>query len=47
MIIRLINDNLLLEITNSEAQVVRAINELRTARLQMDQTRLNYQQQII
>lgn len=47
VIIRLTNDNLLLEITNSEAQVVRAINELRTARLQMDQTRLNYKQQII
>ena len=47
VIIRLVNDNLLLEITNSEAQVVRAINELRTARLQMDQTRLNYRQQII
>ncbi len=47
VIIRLSNDNLLLEITNSEAQVVRAINDLRTARLQMDQTRLNYQQQII
>ncbi len=47
VIIRLNNDNLLLEITNSEAQVVRSINELRTARLQMDQTRLNYMQQII
>jgi len=47
VIIRLSNDNLLLEITNSEAQVVRAINELRTARLQMDQTSLNYKQQII
>ncbi len=47
VILRLANDNLLLEITNSEAQVVRAINELRTARLQMDQTRLNYKQQII
>jgi HlyD family secretion protein len=47
VIIRLNNDNLLLEITNSEAQVVRSINELRTARLQMDQTRLNYKQQII
>jgi HlyD family secretion protein len=47
VIIRLSNDNLLLEITNSEAQVVRAINDLRTARLQMDQTRLNYKQQII
>ncbi len=47
VIIRLSNDNLLLEITNSEAQVVRAINELRTVRLQMDQVKLNYKQQII
>lgn len=47
VILRLNNDNLLLEITNNEAQVVRAINELRTARLQMDQTRLGYKQQII
>jgi HlyD family secretion protein len=47
VILRLSNDNLLLEITNNEAQVVRAINELRTARLQMDQTRLQYKQQII
>jgi HlyD family secretion protein len=47
VILRLTNDNLRLEITNSEAQVVRAINELRNARLQMDQTRLNYKQQII
>ena len=47
VILRISNDNLLLEITNNEAQVVRAINELRTARLQMDQTKLNYKQQII
>jgi len=47
VILRLSNDNLLLEITNNEAQVVRAINELRTARLQMDKTRLDYKQQII
>lgn len=47
VIIHLSNNNLLLEITNSEAQVVRAINELRTARLQMDQQKLSYQQQII
>jgi HlyD family secretion protein len=47
VILRLSNDNLLLEITNNEANVVRAINELRTARLQMDQTRLQYKQQII
>jgi len=47
VILRLSNDNLRLEITNSEAQVVRTINELRTARLQMDQARLGYMQQII
>ena len=47
VILRLSNDNLLLEITNNQAQVVRAINELRTARLQMDQVKLNYKQQII
>jgi len=47
VILKLSNDNLLLEITNNEAQVVRAINELRTARLQMDQVRLGYMQQII
>lgn len=47
VIIRITNDNLLLEITNNQAQVVRAINELRTAKLQMDQTKLNYKQQII
>jgi len=47
VILRLSNDNLLLEITNNEAQVVRAINESRTARLQMDQARLQYKQQII
>jgi len=47
VILRISNDNLLLEITNNQAQVVRAINELRTAKLQMDQTKLNYKQQII
>ena len=47
VIIRLSNNNLLLEITNNEAQVVRAINELRTARLSMDQVKLEYKQQII
>ncbi|RLD72299.1 MAG: efflux transporter periplasmic adaptor subunit [Bacteroidetes bacterium] len=47
VILRISNDNLLLEITNNEALVVRAINELRTARLQMDQTKLSYKQQII
>jgi HlyD family secretion protein len=47
VILRLSNDNLLLEITNNEANVVRSIKELRIARLQMDQTRLSYKQQII
>ena len=47
VILRLSNDNLLLEITNNEAMVVRAINEVRSARLQMDQTLLNYKRQII
>lgn len=47
VILRLSNDNLLLEITNNEAQVVRAVNELRTARLLMDQQKLANKQQII
>jgi HlyD family secretion protein len=47
VILRLTNDNLLLEITNNEAQVVRAINEMRNARLQMDQIILSYKRQII
>jgi len=47
VILRLSNNTLLLEITNSEAQVFRTVNELRTARLQMDLQKLNYQQQII
>jgi HlyD family secretion protein len=47
VILRMSNNNLLLEITNNEAQVVRAINELRTARLLMDQQKLANKQQII
>src|SRR6056297_2276777 len=47
VILRLSNNNLLLEITNNEAQVVRAVNELRTARLLMDQQKLANKQQII
>ncbi|MDF1572433.1 MAG: HlyD family efflux transporter periplasmic adaptor subunit [Bacteroidales bacterium] len=47
VILRLSNNNLLLEITNNEAQVVRAVNELRTARLSMDQQKLSNKQQII
>lgn len=47
IILRLSNDNLLLEITNNEAQVVRAVNELRTARISMQQQKLANQQQLI
>ncbi len=47
VILILSNNNLLLEITNNEALVVRAVNELRTARLLMDQQKLVNQQQII
>jgi HlyD family secretion protein len=47
VILRLSNNNLLLEITNGEAGVVRAINELRTVQLTMDQNRVRYKQQII
>ena len=45
-IIRLSNNNLLLEISNNEAQVARAINELRQARLLMVQTKLNNERSI-
>jgi HlyD family secretion protein len=47
VILRLSNNNLLHEITNNEAQVVRTVNELRTARLSMDQQKLANKQQII
>ncbi len=47
VILSLSNNNLLLEITNNEAQVVRAVNELRTSRLLMDQQKLANKQQII
>jgi HlyD family secretion protein len=46
-IIRLSNNNLLLEISNNEAQVARAINELRQARLLMQQTKLDNLRSII
>jgi HlyD family secretion protein len=47
IIIRLSNDNLILEISNTEAQVARAVNELRTARLLMVQQQLNSESQLI
>jgi HlyD family secretion protein len=46
-IIRLSNNNLILEISNNEAAVARAVSELRTARLMMDQQMLNSNIQIL
>jgi len=46
-IIRLSNDNLILEISNVEAEVTRAVNDLRTARLSMVQQQLNSESQLI
>ncbi len=47
VILRLSNVNLVLDISNNEAQVARAINELRTARLLMVQQQMNSESQII
>lgn len=47
VIMRLSNVNLILDISNNEAQVARAINELRTARLLMVQQHMNSESQII
>jgi HlyD family secretion protein len=47
VIMRLSNTNLILDISNNEAQVARAINELRTARLMMVQQQMNSESQII
>jgi HlyD family secretion protein len=46
-IIRLSNNNLILEISNNEAAVARAVSELRTARLMMDQQMLSSNIQIL
>ena len=46
-IIRLSNNNLILEISNNEAAVARAVSELRTARLMMEQQMLNSNIQIL
>jgi HlyD family secretion protein len=46
-IIRLSNNNLILEISNNEAAVARAVSELRNARLMMDQQTLNSNIQIL
>jgi HlyD family secretion protein len=47
IIIRLSNDNLILEISNVEAEVTRAVNDLRTARLSMVQQQLSSESQLI
>lgn len=47
VILRLSNVNLVLDISNNEAQVARAINELRTARLLMIQQQMNSESQLI
>ncbi|MFC2098492.1 efflux RND transporter periplasmic adaptor subunit [Bacteroidota bacterium] len=47
IILRLSNVNLVLDISNNEAQVARAINELRTARLLMVQQQMSSESQII
>ncbi len=47
VILRLSNVNLILDISNNEAQVARAINELRTARLLMVQQQMNSESQVI
>ena len=47
VILRLSNVNLILDISNNEAQVARAINELRTARLLMVQQQMNSESQLI
>ncbi len=46
-IARLSNTNLVLEISNNEANVARAINELRTARLQMEMNAMELQNNIV
>ncbi len=46
-IIRMSNNNLILEISNNEAAVARAVSELRTARLMMDQQMLSSNIQIL
>jgi len=47
VILRLSNNNLILEISNVEAQIARAVNDQRNARLMMVQQQLNSESQII
>lgn len=46
-LIHLSNNNLMLEISNNEALVARAINDLRTARLQMEMNAMQMQNSIV
>ena len=47
IILRLSNNNLILEISNVEAQIVQAVNQQRTAQLTMVQQQLNSETQMI
>ncbi|MGM0552140.1 MAG: efflux RND transporter periplasmic adaptor subunit, partial [Bacteroidota bacterium] len=47
VILRLSNNNLMFEISSNEAEVSRAINDLRTARLNMEAQKLSRQQSLI
>jgi len=47
VILRLSNNNLILEISNVEAQIVQAVNQQRTAQLAMVQQQLNSETQLI
>lgn len=46
-ILRLSNDNLLLEISNYEAEVSRAINDLKTMRLNLENQQINNRSQLV
>lgn len=47
IIIRLSNDNLILDISNNEAQVAQAVNEVKTLRVNLENQKLSNQSQII
>jgi HlyD family secretion protein len=47
IILKLSNDNLLLEISNNEAQVAQAINEIKNLRITLENQKLNNQNQLL
>jgi len=47
IILKLSNDNLILEISNNEAQVAQAVNEVKTLRVNLENQKLNNESQII